>query len=333
MTAAETTRGRIRWGILGAAHIARVTTAPAIAASSNGKVEAVASRSLEKARAWAKEIGVAKAYGSYDELLADADVDAVYVPLPISMHCEWSIRCAEAGKHVLVEKPIAATADEARRMADAFSRSGLVIAEGLMYTYHPLTRKVLDMVRAGAVGEVRMVTASFNAAVHDPGNIRMRRETGGGGLLDVGSYCVSFLRHATGEEPDDVAALGRYADGDGVDENLAAVLKFPSGVIGYLGCGIKTQFDCSYSVSGTTGRLLVDRGALCAWPGEGFRIRHFHGDDEDQIPVPEANHYTLMVEDFADAVLNDRRPANAVEDAVKNMAVLDRIAKAARSSA
>ena len=161
-------------------------------------------------------------HGSDPLLVEPRDrTQAVYLPLPVSRHAQWSLRAAEAGKAVLVEKPMARNAAEARSMAEAFTRRGLLLAEAMMYCYHPLNRKALDMVRAGDVGEVRMARASFNAATSDPNDIRLRKETGGGAMLDVGCYCLSILRSIAGQEPFAIKALARMGE---VDENLAGVL-------------------------------------------------------------------------------------------------------------
>jgi predicted dehydrogenase len=295
----------------------------------NAEPVAVASRSLDRAEAYAEENGLQKAYGSYEELLADDEIDAVYNPLPVSLHAEWSIRTAEAGKPVLVEKPFAQNAEEARRMRKAFAERDLLLMEGIMYRYHPMTRRMKQMVDEGAVGEVRMVHAQFNADPGDPDDIRMRKETGGGALLDVGCYCVSVMRLLSGQEPESAKAQALFNE-NGVDVGFVGTMQFPGGVVGHLGAGLRTQFDCSYGVCGSEGRLLVDWGAMCAWPGEDFTIKHWQGEDSDEIVIPAANHYALMVEDFSAALLEGTEPMIPVSESIRNMEAIDMLMQDAR---
>lgn len=321
---------KIRWGVLSTSKIARTTVIPAIQSSRNGTVVAIASRDLAKARQTAGELGIACAYGSYEELLADPEIDAIYNPLPVALHAEWSIRCAEAGKPTLCEKPLARDAAEARRMVEVFERRGVPLAEGFMYRFHPLSIRARELATGGAIGQVQTIRASFNALIENDDDIRFRADLGGGALRDVGCYCVGLMRWVTGEEPSGVSAFARFGEKSQVDEILVATLEFPSGVLGYLGCSLRTPFDCSYDICGTRGRVLVDFGGLVAWPGGEFKIRFWHGAEYEEIAVAPANHYRLMAEDFADAVLTGRPPRYPARDAVANMEVLDRLLASAR---
>jgi predicted dehydrogenase len=183
---------KIRWGILGTASIAYRRAVPALQSTPNAEVVAVASRSLEKAQKFATERGIAQAFGSYEALLASPAVDAIYIPLPNSEHATWALRCAEAGKPVLCEKPLAPTATDAQRVVDAFAQRKLLLAEGFMYRFHPLTERVLELVKAGAIGRIVGASAAFNFALNAGGNIRHEPQLGGGALLDVG--CVCFCK-------------------------------------------------------------------------------------------------------------------------------------------
>ncbi len=316
--------GRLRWGVLSTASIGRQHVMPAIRQSRNGTLAAIASRDRARASACAQQFGIPRAYGSYRELLEDPDVDAVYVPLPVSMHPEWCIRCAEAGKPALCEKPLAANATDARRMVDAFAARGLPFAEALMYRFHPLTERVQGMVAEGAVGEVRAIQATFCAKCPGEDNIRLHRETGGGALLDVGSYCVSLMRMLTGEEPERVGALARVGERSGVDEWLVGTLAFPSGALGSLTCSLRTEFGCCYDVYGTEGRIFVEKGVV---PGADSAavIRRWSDYSCEETVVPPADHYLLMVEDFAEAVLSGRPPRFDPRDGVRNLKVIDRL--------
>jgi predicted dehydrogenase len=322
---------KLRWGILSTARIARKQVGPAIQASRNGEVVAVASRDRAKAEALARELNIPRAYGSYEELLADRDVDAIYNALPVSLHAEWSLRCAEAGKPTLCEKPLAANADEARRMTEGFAKRGLLLAEGFMYRYHPLTLKVKAMLDAGTVGKIVSICSTFHVNIRDRQDIRLRADTAGGAMRDVGCYCVSFMRFLTGQEPERVAATGILGEETGVDESVTGALRFPGGALGSFACSLRSPFHCSYEVAGTDGRITVDRGGMVPWPKEDFAIRHWRGDKFDEIIIPAANHYQLMVEDFADSVLTGKPVRYPPEDAVGNMEVIDRVLTCAKS--
>jgi D-xylose 1-dehydrogenase (NADP+, D-xylono-1,5-lactone-forming) len=321
-------RDKIKWGILGTAQIAGGAIVPAITASPNGEVAAVASRSADKALEFAETHNIPSAYGSYEELLGDTQIDAVYIPLPISMHAPWAMRCAEAGKPVLCEKPFTLNEAEAREVVACFQEKGLLIAEALMYRYHPLTQTALSLLKSGRIGELRSLHARLHAsAPRGGGDIRYRKEMGGGGLLDLGCYCASILRLMAGEEPDVVKAVAEHND-TGVDISLTGALHFPSGITASLECSLGNIFECSYQAVGTKGRLLVERGAMVCWPGEAFKIRIEEAGEEQSeiISTSEADHYQLLVEDFAGALLNARPMAFPIEDTFANMRVLDQLA-------
>jgi D-xylose 1-dehydrogenase (NADP+, D-xylono-1,5-lactone-forming) len=320
--------GKIRWGILGTANIAYRRIVPAIQSSRNGVVTAVASRSLEKAQTFAAEKGIPTAHGSYEALLADPNIDAIYNPLPNSEHALWSIRAAEAGKPVLCEKPLASDAAEAGQIVDAFARHKLLLAEGFMYRFHPQTLKVKAMVESGAVGEVQQISASFTFALRSDENIRLSKALAGGGLMDVGCYPISLMRLLTGEEPSAVRALARIGQASEVDENLAGVLMFPSGVIGHFDCGVRA-FRCQPAeVRGTTGRIVLEK-AFTMEPNEQPVIRWWHGEEYEEITLPAVNHYSLMFEAFGDALLEGKTYPFSPADAVANMRVIDQLRAAA----
>ena len=314
---------RIRWGILSTANIGRKVI-PAIHASSNGEVAAVGSRSLSTAQAFAKEQSIPTAYGSYEELIADEDVDAIYIPLPNRLHAEWSIKCAEAGKATLCEKPFASDAQEARTVVDVFDQTGVPLAEAFMYRFHPQQIKVKEIIAAGGIGDLHIISSSFTFPIHGEGNIRLSKALAGGGLMDVGCYCINLMRFITGEEPASVTAAARIGQVTGVDEALAATLEFPSGVIGHFDCGLRSQRQQTYTVKGSEGMIVVPT-AFTPDKTAGSRIQHWRGNSCAEHTIEAADHYQLMVEDFADALLNRRRPRFSPMDAVRNMEVIDRI--------
>lgn len=320
---------KVRWGILSTAKIGRTRVIPAIQQSKNGLVHAVASRSLESARQFARDLKIPQAYGSYEELLQDPDVDAIYIPLPNGLHYEWSLHCAEAGKPVLCEKPLAANADEAQKMVDAFAARGLPFAEAFMYRFHPQHQKVREIIAKGDIGQLQIIQSSFTFVIGSEENIRLSAELAGGALMDVGCYCVNVMRFLTGEEPDTVAAAAIFGERSGVDETIAGVLRFPSGVLGHFDAGLRTYRQFGYEIRGSEGRIVVPQ-AFVPDPNKAAVVQLWRGEKMKEISVRAANHYTVMVEDFADALLKNRPPRFAPQDAVLQMQVLDRLLAHAR---
>ncbi len=316
--------GVVRWGIVGTARIAGKHIVPVMHRLDNSEPLAVASRTPERAGAAAREWNVPRAYGSYEELLDDPDVDAVYLPLPTGLHAEWAIRCAEARKPTLVEKPIAANAAEARQMADAFAENGVPLAEALMYPFHPRTERVMQIIDEGGVGQVRVIQATFCAQPESEDDFRYQKELGGGALRDVGCYCVSVMRMVTGEEPAEVSAMAHIHEGSEVEDCIAGTLRFPSGVIGSFCCTLATEFGSHYDVYGSDGRLFVPGGVVPNVDADA-PIHHHVEYEMEEIVVPAADQWELMVSDFAEALLEGRPPRPEPEESIRNMAVLDRL--------
>ncbi len=314
---------KIRWGILSTANIGR-RVIPAIQASRNGEVTAVGSRTLERAQIFAAEQNIPTAYGSYEELIADDHIDAIYIPLPNRLHAEWSIKCAQAGKPVLCEKPFASDAREAQTIVDAFRNEDLLLAEAFMYRFHPQHAKVKEIIATGGIGRLHIINSSFTFPISDEGNIRLSKELAGGGLMDVGCYCVNLMRFMTGEEPEAVTAAAIIGATTGVDEVLAATLQFPSGVIGHFDCGLRSHRQHAYTLKGAEGMIVVPTSFVPDKAAD-TRVQHWQGDTYTEHIISAADHYQLMVEDFADALLNQREPRFAPLDAVRNMEVTDRI--------
>jgi xylose dehydrogenase (NAD/NADP) len=238
----------VRYGVLGAANIARQFT-KGMAGSAVATVDAVASRTAEKAAAFAAETGIGRHHGSYAALLADPAIDAIYIPLPNDMHAVWAIRAAEAGKHVLCEKPLAVTVEDARAMFAAARANRVHLAEAYPYMSQPQTLRVRELLAEGVLGKVQMITAAFGFRIVtpdgvplvDPANIRLDPARGGGGLLDAGTYAMSMIRLVAGERPVRAMAMKRDMQ-TGVDQVVAAMLEFPSGAIGQFSCAMSTAF-------------------------------------------------------------------------------------------
>ena len=315
---------KIRWGVISTANIGRKKVIPAIHASSNGEVVAVASRSLESAQKFAQEEGIPKAYGSYEELIADPNIDAIYNPLPNSLHAEWSIKCAEAGKPTLCEKPFASDAPEAQTIVDAFKQHNVLLAEAFMYRFHPQHAKVKEIIANGGIGDLRVINSSFTFPISDEANIRLSKELAGGGLMDVGCYCVNLMRFLTGEEPDKVTASAIIGDVTGVDEILASTLQFPSGVIGHFDCGLRASGENQYILKGTKGKIVVPLSFVPNKDADTL-VQHWQGSDCNEYTIPAIDQYQLMVEDFNDALINSRPPRFMPQDAVENMVVIDKM--------
>lgn len=319
---------RIRWGILSTARIGR-RVIPAIHASRNGEVAAVCSRSLDRAEAWAAQHEIPRAYGSYEELLADGEIDAIYNPLPNSMHAEWSIKCAEAGFPTLSEKPFASDAPEAQSIVDAFAERNLPLAEAFMYRFHPQHAKAQEILAAGGVGELQIINSSFTFPVSNGANIRLSKALAGGALMDVGCYCVNLMRFMTGEEPDRATAAARFGAQTGVDEALAGALEFPSGAIGHFDCGLRAFGQHSYTLKGTDGMITVPQSFVIDKAVDGI-VRHWQGGKVTEHIIPAIDQYQLMVEDFAESLLENRPPRFAPSDAVSNMVVVDKLLASVR---
>ena len=314
---------QVRWGILSTANIGRKVI-PAIHSSSNGVVAAVASRSPERAREFADEQDIPIVYGSYEELIESDDVDAIYNPLPNSMHAEWSIKCAQAGKATLCEKPFASDAAEAQTIVDAFEKHKVLLAEAFMYRFHPQHAKVKSIVADGGIGDLKIINSSFTFYISDAANIRLSKSLAGGGLMDVGCYCVNLMRFMTDEEPETVTAVGNIGATTGVDEILAGTLKFPSGVIGHFDCGLRADRQQSYRLKGTSGSIVVS-SSFTPDKRKDTVVQHWQGDQLTEHVIAPVDHYQLMVEDFADALLTGRAPRFPPNDAVRNMEVVDRL--------
>ncbi len=319
---------KIRWGILSTARIGR-RVIPAIQASRNGEVAAVCSRSLERAQAWAAAHEIPRAYGSYEALLADGDIDAIYNPLPNSMHAEWSIKCAEAGLPTLSEKPFASDAPEAQSIVDAFEKHNLLLAEAFMYRFHPQHAKAQEILASGGIGELQIINSSFTFPITDEANIRLSKALAGGALMDVGCYCVNLMRFMTGEEPERVTAAARIGERTGVDETLVGTLEFPAGVIGHFDCGLRAHGQHTYTLKGAEGMITTPQSFVIDKAVDGI-VRHWQGDSCTEHVIPAVDQYRLMVEDFADALLDGRPPRFAPSDAVNNMIVVDRLLADAR---
>jgi predicted dehydrogenase len=325
---------KIRWGVLGAARIARTKVVPGMQRSEECAVTALASRSLETARAAAAPLGIAKAYGSYEELLADRDVDAVYIPLPNHLHVPWSIQAAEAGKHVLCEKPIALSAGEARTLVAVRDRTHVLVQEAFMVRTHPQWRAVREEVRSGRIGELRAIQMAFSYFNRDPANVRNQAGIGGGALMDIGCYPIVLSRYLFGGEPARVIATIDRDPEFGTDRLTSALLEFRGG---------QSAFTCSTQlvpyqrtqILGTRGRIEVEV-PVNAPPDRPCRV--FFDDGRDAVgsgvevrAFEVCDQYTLQADEISRAIREGRPAPEPLEDAVANMEVIDALVRSAGS--
>ncbi len=319
---------KLRWGVLSTANIGRAAVNPAIQASANGRLVAVASRDESRAGAFAREADIPRHYGSYEALLEDEGVDAVYIPLPNALHREWTIRAAEAGKHVLCEKPLALSTGECREMADAARGAGVLLMEAFMYRFHPRTEAILDRVRAGDVGEVRSIRSTFTFRLTRTDNIRLDPELGGGALMDVGCYCVNASRTVAGAEPVEVQARATWTDRD-VDAELAGLLRFDGGLVAHFDCALTLERRETLEIGGTDATLVVPSAFLPGTDDASWQeLRGRKGDSERT--VPGVDEYRLMVEHFADAVLEGTQVRYGPDEAEANLRVIEALYASAR---
>ncbi len=315
----------LRWGILGCARITRRGLIPGIFASETGTLHALASRDEAQARAWAAEFDIPHTYGSYEGLIADPGIDAIYIPLPNELHKPWVFAAADAGKHILCEKPLALNAAEARAMVEYCRSRKVLLMEAFMWRHQPRTAALQRMVAEGAIGELRLVRSSFSFVI-DPGDWRLDAARGGGALWDVGCYGVSTARLFARAEPASIRAEARFAQ-SGVDISLGAVLKFPNGVLGLVDCSFEQPFRCEYELVGTEGVIEVPDAYL---PPE-VPLARLHKDGKtEELRFEGGNQYASMVDAFADAVAGGGQLAWPGEDGLAQMETLDAILAAAR---
>jgi predicted dehydrogenase len=317
---------KVKWGVLGVAKIAVEKDIPAMQHGEVSEIAAIASRDLAKARAAADKLGIARAFGAYEDLIADREIEAVYNPLPNELHVPWTIRALEAGKHVLCEKPIALDAEEARSLIEARNRSGKLVAEAFMVRLHPQWRRAKELADTGAIGEPRAIQTFFSYRLLDPENVR-NRPPGGGGIYDIGCYAILTARYIFGAEPTRVVAALERDPNFRTDRLTSAILEFPGAR--HVTFSVATQLSAHQRVTivGEAGRIevmipfnappdrpteiVIDSGADLI--GGGRRVEQFAVCDQ----------YTLQGDAFSRAILNETPLEFPIEDAIANMRVID----------
>jgi predicted dehydrogenase len=308
--------------------MAKVT--PAIQAAANCTVVALASRGADRARAAAAELGIPEAHGSYEALLADAGVDAVYIPLPNDMHAEWVMKAAAAGKHILCEKPLALSAAQAEEMAAACSSAGVQLAEAFMYRHHPSWVEAVRLVGEGAIGSLQAVQSWFSYFNDDPDNIRNRMENGGGAIMDIGCYNINLSRMLFGSEPTRVASAVRRDPLMGIDTLTSAILEFPGGGHSAFTCSIRAEEYQRVHIIGSEGRIEIEIPFNIP-PDRVTRIYLTRGGDPpveyntEALEFPPVDQYTIQAELFARAIIDGTGAPVGIDDAIANMAVIEAI--------
>jgi len=321
---------KVRWGVLSTARIGTETVIPAVQLGEHCQVIAIASRSLEKAQVAASQLSIPKAYGSYENLLADPEIDAVYIPLPNHLHVPWSIKALEAGKHVLCEKPIGLTAAEAQELLDAARKHPqLKVMEAFMYRLHPQWQRVRQLLAGGGIGEPRTVQSIFSYYNDDPNDIRNMADIGGGGLLDIGCYCISLARFIFEAEPRQVCGIIEYDPQFGVDRLASGILDFGKGISTF-SCATQLAPYQRASIFGTEGRVEIER-PFNPYVDRPCKIWHQRGNEVEEIVLEIYNQYTIQGELFSQAVLDDTEVPTPLEDAVANMEVIEALIRSAKS--
>lgn len=321
---------KVRWGILSTAGIGMTKVTPAIQAADNCEVVAIASRGIGRAQTAASELGIATAFGSYEELLAAEDVDAVYIPLPNDMHAEWVTRAAAAGKHILCEKPLAMSSQQAREMVAACAESGVKLQEAFMYRHHPTWVKAVTLAQSGAIGDLRAVQSWFSYYNDDPANIRNKVENGGGALMDIGCYNINMSRLLFGNEPTRVESVVDRDPVMGIDILTSGILDFGPKRHSTFTCSIRSEAYQRVHIFGTGGRIEIEVPFNIPRDTE-TRIHvtvNAAGPLEpptETIVFPVADQYRIQAEIFAQSILGDTPVPVDPADAVANMRVIEQV--------
>jgi predicted dehydrogenase len=323
---------KVRWGILGTSKFAQTKFIPAMTQCRSGKVTAIASRDLAGARAMADRLGIANAYGSYEELLADAGVDVIYNPLPNHLHVPWSIKALEAGKHVLCEKPVGLSCAEAGELlAAAKLRPRLKVMEAFMYRHHPQWRRAKQIIDQGSIGQLRTIQSFFSYFNTDANNIRNRADIGGGGMMDIGCYNVSLSRFIFAAEPKRVIGCLEYDPDFRTDRLASGMLDFGLGTATFT-CSTQLTPYQRVNIFGTLGRVEIEI-PFNAPPDRRCRMWHQRGVEIEEIALEICDQYAIQSDLFSEAVLHDTPVPTPLEDSIANMKVIEAIVRSGRDRA
>ena len=321
---------KIRWGVLSTANIGLEKVIPAMQQGEYCEMAAIASQSLEKGQAAAAQLGIPKACGSYDELLADAEIDAVYIPLPNHLHVPWAIKALKAGKHVLCEKPIGLTTAEAKELlVEARKHPELKVMEAFMYRHHPQWKKARQLVDEGKIGTLQSIHSFFSYYNADPENIRNMAQIGGGGLMDIGCYCISLARFILGREPQRVFGKLEYDPEFKTDRLCSGILDFGSQSSTFT-CATQLTPYQRVNIFGTEGRVEIEI-PFNAPPERPCRIWHQQADEIEEIVLEICDQYTIQGDLFSLAVLKDTEVPTPLKDSAANMKVLEAVVQSSEN--
>lgn len=321
---------KVRWGILSTADIGLGQVIPAMQQGTYCEISAIASRDLGKAQAAADRLGIAKAYGAYEDLLADPDIDAIYNPLPNHLHIPWSIKVLQAGKHLLCEKPLAPTVAEAQLLFDvAQQHPDLKVMEAFMYRLHPQWQLARQMVREGKIGALRTIQAFFSYYLDDPGNVRNIADFGGGGMLDIGCYTISLARFLFEAEPQRIIGIVEYDPRFKTDRLASALLDFGTGTATFT-CSTQLANYQRVNIFGTLGRIEIEI-PFNAPANQATRIFHQHENTIEEIQLAPCNQYTLQGDLFSQAILNHTEVPTPLTDALANLRAIEAVFRSAQS--
>lgn len=313
---------KLKWGVLGTSKIARTWLIPAIQSTQHSEVAALGSRSLAKAKQETESFGIATCYPSYQDLLEDPEIDAIYNPLPNHLHTQWSIKAIEAGKHVLCEKPLGMDHSDAKRLVEvAAQHPELKVMEAFMYRFHPQWQQAKQIIQSGKLGSINSVHAVFSYFNKDPENVRNMQGIGGGGLLDIGCYCVSVARYIFDDEPTEVFADIEFDTAFKTDRHAQGILRFPKG---------RSQFRCSTQsypgqgvvVAGESGELIIPT-PFYQEPGVPVELELVSGGEREVISINSCNHYVAQVDAFCESIRKQQAVPTPLSDALANMRCLD----------
>jgi len=315
---------KVNWGIISCAGIAESSVIPGILSANNAQLYAISSRGTEKLEEFRKKFNPVKAYQSYDELLDDPEVDAVYIPLPNGLHCEWTIKAAEKKKHILCEKPMGISAEEVKLMKEVCDKNGVLLMEAFAYRHSPLTLKVKELVDKGTIGAIKFMESHFSFILNDMENVRLSSSLAGGATYDIGCYNINIIRYIIGAEPISIYATGEIGEKSGVDESSCIVMEFEGGIKAVSYCSFRCSSRCEYTVVGEKGIISVPVSFNTKGDTK-IIIKKDSGTEEISIQCPD--NYMLEVEQFGRCILQGEKPLLRFEDSINNARVIDETLK------
>lgn len=310
----------VNWGVIGCAGIADSAVIPGINAASNAKLYAISSRNKEKLEKYSEKHKPVKSYESYNDLLEDPEIDAVYIPLPNSLHCEWVFKAAQKKKHILCEKPLGITAKEVNDMKECCDKNGVLLMEAFAYRHSPLTLKVKSLVEEGMIGKLKFIQSNFSYVLTDMNNVRMIKNLGGGATYDVGSYNLNIIRYIAGSEPIFVVANGEIGEKSSVDESSCIMMEFIDGLRAVSYCSLNSMALSEYTIVGNEGIIKVP----VEFNSKGLiTISLKKGNNIEEINIDCPDNYMLEIEQFGRCITEGEKPLVTLKDSFNNSKVIE----------